>query len=116
MDRGRARGHVTYSEINAALPSDEVSSEDIEDFVAILSDLGISIAESGESGPLTDEGEVKAATRSPSTIPVPRLPTPEVRPFFIGDDYGYGWEIHAIVTPEEWEEIQSVLQRREKGR
>ncbi|MBK1659972.1 hypothetical protein E2C05_19645 [Paracraurococcus ruber] len=43
--RGQARGYVTVAELNAALPSDEVSSEVIEDHLATLSDLGIDLVE-----------------------------------------------------------------------
>jgi len=46
--RGRERGYVTYDELNAALPPDEVSSEQIEDTMAMLSELGINVVESEE--------------------------------------------------------------------
>jgi Sigma-70 factor, region 1. len=36
----KARGYVTYDEINAVLPSEEVSSEQIEDVMAMFSDMG----------------------------------------------------------------------------
>ena len=48
--RGRERGYVTYDEINAALPSEKVTSEQIEDTLAMLSEMGINVVE-------TDEGE-----------------------------------------------------------
>ncbi|MBY0430862.1 MAG: RNA polymerase sigma factor RpoD, partial [Rhodospirillales bacterium] len=47
--RGRERGYVTYDELNAALPPDEVSSEQIEDTMAMLSEMGINIVESEET-------------------------------------------------------------------
>ena len=37
----KARGFVTYDELNEVLPSEEVSSEQIEDTMAMLSDMGI---------------------------------------------------------------------------
>ena len=46
--RGKERGYVTYDELNAALPPDEVSSEQIEDTMAMLSELGINVVESEE--------------------------------------------------------------------
>jgi RNA polymerase primary sigma factor len=47
--RGKERGYVTYDELNAALPSETVSSETIEDTMAMLSDLGINVVENEES-------------------------------------------------------------------
>ena len=35
--RGKERGYVTYYELNAALPGDQVSSEQIEDTMTMLS-------------------------------------------------------------------------------
>ena len=39
----KARGFVTYDELNAVLPSEEVSSEQIEDTMSMLSDMGITL-------------------------------------------------------------------------
>src|SRR5579884_2898800 len=47
--RGKERGYVTYDELNAALPPDQVSSEQIEDTMAMLSEMGINVIESEES-------------------------------------------------------------------
>src|SRR5579875_675886 len=47
--RGKERGYVTYDELNAALPPDRVSSEQIEDTMTMLSELGINLIESEES-------------------------------------------------------------------
>ena len=49
VTRGRERGYVTYDELNAALPPDEVSSEQIEDTMAMLSEMGINVVESEET-------------------------------------------------------------------
>src|SRR5271170_1888784 len=49
LARGRERGYVTYDELNAALPQDQVSSEQIEDTMTMLSELGINVIESEES-------------------------------------------------------------------
>jgi RNA polymerase primary sigma factor len=45
LARGKERGYLTYDELNAALPSDQVSSEQIEDTLTILSELGIEVIE-----------------------------------------------------------------------
>jgi RNA polymerase primary sigma factor len=55
--RGKERGYVTYDELNAALPSDQVSSETIEDTMATLSEIGINVVESEDS----EDGEAAAA-------------------------------------------------------
>ncbi|MCC7275350.1 MAG: RNA polymerase sigma factor RpoD [Alphaproteobacteria bacterium] len=47
--RGKERGFVTLDEVNAVLPADQVSSEQIEDVLAMLSDLGINVVESEET-------------------------------------------------------------------
>src|SRR6476469_6560605 len=52
--RGKERGYLTYDELNAALPQDQVSSEQIEDTMTMLSELGINLIES-------EEGEEPAA-------------------------------------------------------
>ncbi|HZF75110.1 MAG TPA: RNA polymerase sigma factor RpoD [Acetobacteraceae bacterium] len=49
ISRGRERGYVTYDELNGALPPEQVSSEQIEDVMANLSELGINLVESEEA-------------------------------------------------------------------
>ncbi len=47
--RGKERGYVTYDELNAALPQDQVSSERIEDVMAQMNELGVNIVENEEA-------------------------------------------------------------------
>jgi RNA polymerase primary sigma factor len=42
----KQRGYVTYDELNDVLPSEEVSSEQIEDTMAMLTEMGINVVES----------------------------------------------------------------------
>src|SRR5258708_21444547 len=62
--RGKERGYLTYDELNAALPQDQVSSEQIEDTMTMLSELGINVIESEESEEPAEaeaeEGEAEA--------------------------------------------------------
>ncbi|MGQ0446527.1 MAG: RNA polymerase sigma factor RpoD [Beijerinckiaceae bacterium] len=44
----KKRGFVTYADLNAVLPSEEVSSEQIEDILAMLSEMGINVIENEE--------------------------------------------------------------------
>ncbi|MFC7333475.1 RNA polymerase sigma factor RpoD [Rhodocista pekingensis] len=48
IQRGKERGYVTYDELNAALPPDQSSSEQIEDTMALLSEMGINVVEGEE--------------------------------------------------------------------
>src|SRR5450432_1737020 len=54
----KKRGHVTYEELNAVLPSEEVNSEQIEDVLAMLNEMGINVVESeeAEDGESSEEG------------------------------------------------------------
>ena len=46
--KGRERGYVTYDELNAALPAEQYSSEQIEDTMSMLSEMGINVVENEE--------------------------------------------------------------------
>ena len=46
---GKERGYVTYDDLNTALPPDQVSSEQIEDTMSMLSEMGINVVESDDS-------------------------------------------------------------------
>ncbi|RPE72008.1 RNA polymerase primary sigma factor [Pacificibacter maritimus] len=50
----REKGYITYDQLNKVLPPDQVSSEQIEDVMSMLSEMGINIIE--------DEEEEEAAT------------------------------------------------------
>jgi RNA polymerase primary sigma factor len=55
--KGKERGYITFDELNAVLPSDQNSSEQIEDVMAMLSEMGIQVVESEE----TEDAEAPAA-------------------------------------------------------
>ena len=57
--RAKARGYVTYDELNKVLPSDKTSSEQIEDTMSMLNEMGINVIESEEQEEQA-EGEVPA--------------------------------------------------------
>src|SRR5210317_1393072 len=44
----RARGFITYDQLNAVLPPEQVSSEQIEDVMSMLSEMGVNIIDSDE--------------------------------------------------------------------
>ena len=51
----KARGWVTYDELNKVLPSEEFSSEQIEDTMAMLSEMGITVVENDETEDSSEE-------------------------------------------------------------
>jgi len=55
--RAKERGYITYDELNAALPEDKMPSEQIEDIMAQLSEMGINVIEADEA----DDGDAAAA-------------------------------------------------------
>ncbi|MCH9051675.1 MAG: RNA polymerase sigma factor RpoD [Proteobacteria bacterium] len=65
--RGKERGYVTYDELNAALPQERFSSEQIEDTMAMLSEMGINVVENEESEDSSaQESSSEAKTPAPA--------------------------------------------------
>ena len=65
ITRAKSRGYVTYEELNKVLPSDQVSSEQIEDTMSMLSEMGINVIENEES----EEAEAELpATRGEGAV------------------------------------------------
>ena len=56
----KKRGYVTYEQLNAVMPSEEVTSEQIEDTLAMLSEMGINVVEQ-EDAEHGEEGEKEEA-------------------------------------------------------
>ena len=46
--KGKEKGYITYDELNNVLPSEQVSSEQIEDTMSMLSEMGINVVENEE--------------------------------------------------------------------
>jgi RNA polymerase primary sigma factor len=70
----KQRGFVTYDELNEVLPSDDTSSEQIEDIMAMLTEMGINVVETEEETEDTTEvaetaktGIVKTASNTPAS-------------------------------------------------
>ncbi|MFY1706181.1 RNA polymerase sigma factor RpoD [Tritonibacter scottomollicae] len=59
----REKGYITYDQLNQVLPPDQVSSEQIEDVMSMLSEMGINIIEDEEA----EEEENKGSTELVST-------------------------------------------------
>ncbi len=83
--RGKERGFITYDELNETLPQEQVSSEQIEDVLAQLSEMGINVVEEEEkddAGDKTGKAEAKSGTGEtkdavPTTVPTKTRTTRE---------------------------------------
>src|SRR3954470_20859124 len=50
IKNAKKRGYVTYEQLNGVLPSEEVTSEKIEDVLAMLNEMGINVVENEDAG------------------------------------------------------------------
>ena len=64
----RERGYITYDQLNSVLPPDQVSSDQIEDVMSMLSEMGIQVTEEEES----EEVEEEPGTRAVVPVGGPR--------------------------------------------
>ncbi len=55
--KAKERGYISYDELNAALPTEEMSSEKIEDIMTMLSEMGINVIDGDEEPEETDSPE-----------------------------------------------------------
>jgi RNA polymerase primary sigma factor len=55
LAKGKRRGYLTYDELNEALPSDQMSPDQIEDIQTAISEMGVQIVENDEDAQ-EDEG------------------------------------------------------------
>jgi RNA polymerase primary sigma factor len=49
IKQAKKRGYVTYEQLNAVMPSEEVTSEKIEDVLAMMNEMGINVVETEEA-------------------------------------------------------------------
>jgi RNA polymerase primary sigma factor len=59
--RAKRRGVITYDELNEALPQDQMSTDQIEDIMAAISEMGVNIVENDEGADGDDEREDREA-------------------------------------------------------
>src|SRR5438094_4435171 len=59
----KKRGYVTHDQINSVLPSEEVNSEQIEDVLAMFSEMGVNVVETEEAS--EEEGEREEPDEEP---------------------------------------------------
>ncbi len=61
LAKGKERGYITIDELNAILPQDQVSSEQIEDTMTMLSEMGINVIDGEENEDTPPAAEAPAA-------------------------------------------------------
>ncbi|WP_022708277.1 RNA polymerase sigma factor RpoD [Paracoccus zeaxanthinifaciens] len=61
ITEARERGYITYDQLNQVLPPEQVSSEQIEDVMSMLSEMGINVIEEEEGAEESEGGAVVAA-------------------------------------------------------
>ncbi len=62
ISEARERGYITYDQLNTVLPPDQVSSEQIEDVMSMLSEMGINIIEDEDAEDEDAKGSTELAT------------------------------------------------------
>lgn len=78
IKEAKKRGFVTYDELNKLLPSEEFSSEQIEDIMSTLSEMGINVVEADEEQQEEPETtEIAVAVTSTSAVVAPTGNTKE---------------------------------------
>ena len=60
LKRAQKRGFITHDEVNALLPAEDMTSDQIEDVMSQISEMGIAVVESEEEA----EAEGKALTKT----------------------------------------------------
>ncbi|OWU69034.1 RNA polymerase sigma factor RpoD [Marinibacterium profundimaris] len=62
IGEAREKGYITYDQLNQVLPPDQVSSEQIEDVMSMLSEMGINIIEDEEAEEEENKGSTEVVT------------------------------------------------------
>jgi RNA polymerase primary sigma factor len=67
IQKAKEKGYITYEELNNALPSEEMSSEQIEDTMSMLSEMGINVVEEDEEQE-DDSAETEAEKKATEVV------------------------------------------------
>lgn len=74
LTKAKKRGYLTYDELNEALPQDQMSSDQMEDIMASISEMGVNIVENDEDA-AEEKEEVEsidvdaAGKKAPAAVP-----------------------------------------------
>ncbi len=69
LAQGKQRGYITYEELNEALPEDKLNSEQIEDIMSMISDMGINVIEDEEAEQEETPKAIKADDETEAEAP-----------------------------------------------
>ncbi len=67
IKQAKKRGYVTYEQLNAVMPSEEVTSEKIEDVLAMMNEMGINVVETEEAEADGEEAAEEAEEEEPES-------------------------------------------------
>ncbi|MBW8911020.1 MAG: RNA polymerase sigma factor RpoD, partial [Sphingomonas sp.] len=71
--RAKRKGYITYEQLNEALPQDQMTSDQLEDVMSALNEMGVNIVENEEGGedeqPEDDSADEAAASEEADTGP-----------------------------------------------
>jgi RNA polymerase primary sigma factor len=76
--RAKKRGYITYDQLNEALPQEQMSSDQLEDVMSALNEMGVNIVENddaGEDGEAEDNADEEVETVDSSEESAPLLDT-----------------------------------------
>ncbi len=62
LAKAKRRGYLTIDELNAAVPQDQFSTDQIEDIMSAINDMGVQIVESEEAGEDSEDQEEEVET------------------------------------------------------
>jgi len=79
IKQAKSRGYVTLDELNAVMPSEEVTSDQIEDIYAMLADMGITVVESEEESETVAKTEEVVESTETAVIKVEAEKAPSDR-------------------------------------
>ena len=59
LAKAKRRGYITVDELNEALPQDQMNTDQIEDVMSAINDMGVQVVESAEAGEDDDDDDSK---------------------------------------------------------
>ncbi|NMW31329.1 RNA polymerase sigma factor RpoD [Altererythrobacter sp. RZ02] len=59
LAKAKRKGYITYDELNAALPQDQMNTDQIEDVMSAISEMGVNIVENDEEAEAEQEQEAE---------------------------------------------------------
>ncbi|MEP3247282.1 MAG: RNA polymerase sigma factor RpoD [Sneathiella sp.] len=68
LAKAKEKGFVTFDELNEVLPQDQMSSEQIEDTMSLLSEMGINVVENDEAGEEAAPAETEGAAAEEQAV------------------------------------------------